>query len=170
MTDRLDHCARKRSFEAVVDERTRVLILGSLPGEQSLAQARYYAHPRNQFWRLIGEVIGVDLVTLAYPERLQALLDAHIGLWDVIASAERLGSLDGNIRSAAANDLAELATRLPALAAIGFNGAKAAALGTKQVVSKHAAIQMLALPSSSPAYTAPFGQKLEQWRKLRSFL
>lgn len=65
--------ARKSSFDAVVDERTRLLVLGSLPGEASLARSQYYAHPQNQFWRLIGAVVGRDLVALSYEERLRAL-------------------------------------------------------------------------------------------------
>jgi hypoxanthine-DNA glycosylase len=75
-----------------------LLVLGSLPGEESLAQGRYYAHPRNHFWTLIGAVIGRDLVALGYEARLAALLEAGVGLWDVVASATRRGSLDGAIR------------------------------------------------------------------------
>src|SRR5687768_16698899 len=99
----LKHC-----FPPVVDARTRLLVLGSLPGEESLARGQYYANPRNQFWRLIGAVIGADLAALAYPQRLEALLAAGVGLWDTVGSATRRGSLVGNIRLRDANDLAEL--------------------------------------------------------------
>ncbi|MFN3389918.1 MAG: DNA-deoxyinosine glycosylase, partial [Allosphingosinicella sp.] len=95
----------KRSFPPVVDANTRVLVLGSLPGEQSLARAQYYAHPRNHFWRLIGAVAGVELAALAYPERLEALRAARIGLWDTVGSARRTGSLDGAIRDHRPNAL-----------------------------------------------------------------
>ena len=81
----------KRSFPPVTDARTRLLVLGSLPGDRSLAAARYYAHPQNQFWRLMSAVIARDLVALPYEERLAALRDRRIGLWDVVASATRPG-------------------------------------------------------------------------------
>src|SRR3546814_9631689 len=83
---------RKRSFPPVVDQRTRLLILGSLPGEQSLAAGRYYANPRNQFWALVGDAIGVDLPALDYDARLHTLLDHRIGLWDSVGEAARVGS------------------------------------------------------------------------------
>src|SRR3954465_8529587 len=102
----------KRSFAPVADERTRVLVLGSLPGEESLARGQYYGNPRNHFWRLIGAVIGEALEPLAYEARLEHLLEAGVGLWDTIGSATRRGSLDGNIRSVEANRLAELVETL----------------------------------------------------------
>src|SRR4051812_23496243 len=85
---------RKHSFPPVVDRDVRLLVLGSLPGERSLAERRYYAHPQNQFWRLISAAADRDLVPLSYDDRLAALLGAHIGLWDVVASATRRGSTD----------------------------------------------------------------------------
>src|SRR3954467_7039323 len=142
----------KRSFPPVVDERTRVLVLGSLPGEESLARRQYYGNPRNHFWRLMSEVIGVDLVPLGYEERLAALLDAGVGLWDTVGAATRRGSLDGNIRDHQANALPELVARLPALRAVGFNGAKSAAVGMNQLAANDD-LALIALPSSSPAYT-----------------
>jgi TDG/mug DNA glycosylase family protein len=158
----------KRSFPPVADARTRVLVLGSLPGEESLARGRYYANPRNQFWRLIGEVIEVDLVPLDYDARLHLLLGAGVGLWDSVASATRRGSLDGNIRGHSPNRLADLAAALPALRAIGFNGGTAAALGMAQLAGSGAAL--VRLPSSSPAYTLPYRDKRDAWIALRAFL
>ena len=162
--DGLKHC-----FPPVTDARTRLLVLGSLPGEESLARGQYYANPRNQFWRLIGEAIGADLTKLPYEERLDALLAAGVGLWDTIGSATRRGSLDGAIRDPEANDLADLAASLPNLRAIGFNGGKSAALGTKHLADDPR-LTLIRLPSSSPAFTLPFESKAEQWRKLKSFL
>ena len=159
----------KRSFPPVADERTRVLVLGSLPGEESLARRQYYGNPRNHFWRLIGAVTGADLVPLAYQERLRALLDARVGLWDTVGAATRRGSLDGNIRDHQPNRLAELAARLPELRAIGFNGGKSAALGMKQL-GGDPRLALIALPSSSPAYTLSFEAKREAWLRLRAFL
>jgi len=158
----------KRSFPPVVDSTTRVLVLGSLPGEESLARQRYYANPRNQFWRLIGAVAGLDLEPLAYEARLEALLARGIGLWDTVGSATRQGSLDGNIRGIAPNPLPELVSELPALRAIGFNGGKSAALGMPQLVDR--GLALIPLPSSSPAYTLAFEAKLAEWRKLAVFL
>lgn len=119
----------KRAFDPVVDAQTRLLILGSLPGEASLAAGQYYAHPRNAFWRLMDGVTGRDISSLPYEDRLVALQDIGIGLWDVIASAERSGSLDSAIRSPDTADLRGLIARLPALHAVAFNGGKAARLG-----------------------------------------
>lgn len=158
--------ARHASFAPIVDERTETLILGSLPGAASLAAGRYYAHPRNQFWRLLGATIGVDLAALPYEDRLAALLRHRIGLWDVIADAERTGSLDAAIRDPATNDLAELADSLPALKAIGFNGGTAARLGIALLGVRSHMIRFVRLPSSSPAFTAAFEAKLLVWRTL----
>ncbi len=159
----------KRCFPPVVDERTRVLVLGSLPGEESLARRQYYGNPRNHFWRLMSEVIGRDLVPLAYEERLAALLEAGVGLWDTVGTATRRGSLDGNIRRHQANPLGELVAALPALRAVGFNGGKSASLGLAQLAGE-TRLALLPLPSSSPAYTLSFDAKLAVWLKLRAFL
>jgi hypoxanthine-DNA glycosylase len=159
----------KRSFPPVADARTRLLILGSLPGEESLARRQYYANPRNHFWRLIGAVIGKDLVALPYGARLEALLAAGIGLWDTVGAATRRGSLDGAIRGHFANDLAALAATLPDLRAVAFNGGKAAALGRPQLAGRPD-LALIPLPSSSPAYTLAFEEKLAAWRELEPYL
>lgn len=162
--------SRGRSFPPVVDARTRVLVLGSLPGARSLAAAQYYAHPQNGFWRLVGGVIGSDLQALAYPDRLAALLAHGVGLWDVIDEAERAGSLDAAIRAPRANDLVRLVARLPELRAIGFNGATAARLGRRALSGAPGGPALLDLPSSSPAYTRPLAVKAETWAALGGFL
>lgn len=160
--------AVKRGFPPVVDAATRVLILGSLPGEASLAAGQYYGNPRNAFWRLMERVLDAPLVALAYEDRLAALLGRGVGLWDVIAEAERPGSLDAAIRDPAANDLLALIETLPSLKVVAFNGGTAAKLGGKLVGDR---LPTLALPSSSPAHAArTFEQKLEAWRSLASFL
>ena len=161
--------AIKRSFAPVVDDETRLLLLGSLPGEESLAQLRYYAHPRNQFWLLMGAVIGRDLTPLDYPDRLHALLGAGVGLWDVVESASRRGSLDAAIRNHQPNRLAELAASLPKLAAIGFNGNTAARIGHAQLAGQ-SDLSLLTLPSSSPAFTIPLADKRLRWLELRPWL
>lgn len=159
---------RKAGFPAIVDANTRVLILGSLPGEASLALAQYYGNPRNAFWRLMESVLDTPLVPLAYEDRLAALLSRGVGLWDVIAEAERPGSLDAAIRDPAANDLLALVETLPALRVVAFNGGKAAKLGGQLIGDR---VETLALPSSSPAHaTLSFAAKAEVWGRLREWL
>lgn len=158
-----------QSFPPVVRPDCRLLILGSLPGAASLAAGRYYAHPRNRFWHLLGAVLETDLEAQPYETRLETLLAARIGLWDVVGAAHRPGSLDSAIRNAAANDLAALIAALPALRAIAFNGQKSHALGTRQLAG--IGLPLIRLPSSSPANASmPLAAKCDQWRALRRFL
>jgi hypoxanthine-DNA glycosylase len=160
---------RKSSFPPVVANDTRVLVLGSLPGETSLAARRYYAHPRNGFWHLIGTVIGKDLVSLDYEVRLAALLQAGIGLWDTVASARRQGSLDAALREVEHNRLVGLVTSLPELRAVAFNGAASAKVGMPQLVDT--GLALVPLPSSSPANAAmPLHEKEKLWGALGEFL
>lgn len=160
---------RSRSFPPAVRSDCRLLVLGSLPGQVSLAQAQYYAHPRNQFWRLIGAVIGQELVALPYPDRLATLHDHRIGLWDSVGSAVRPGSLDADIRDVATNDLAALADRLPGLRAAAFNGGTSWRLGARQLAGR--GLELLRLPSSSPAHAGrTFDEKLAEWLALRALL
>jgi TDG/mug DNA glycosylase family protein len=159
----------KSSFPPEAGPGTRVLILGSLPGEVSLARGQYYAHPRNQFWRLIGAVIDADLAGANYSVRLAALRRAGVGLWDVVKTANRVGSLDQHIRDHAPNPLADFAASLPRLAAVAFNGEKAWKIGAAQFQGDRPP-SLVRLPSSSPAHTAPFQQKAAAWTALRGFL
>lgn len=159
----------KRCFPPVVDANTRVLILGSLPGEMSLAQQQYYGNPKNRFWNLVGDAIGTDLIELDYAARLRALLYNHIGLWDVVAEARRMGSLDSRIRDHASNDLVALIDTLPNLHSIAFNGGTAAKLGTKALGERTDQYRLLRLPSSSPAHASvPYVEKLLAWKQIKS--
>ena len=160
---------RSVGFEPVVDARTRVLILGSLPGDASLKAAQYYAHPRNAFWPLIGGLLGEGLPALAYEDRLDRLRARGVGLWDVIASAERSGSLDVAIRSPEAADLRGLAAGLPHLRAVAFNGGLAAKLG-RRILADLEGIALIDLPSSSPAHAISLSAKAESWAILGDFL
>ena len=159
----MHHC-----FPPVTRAGTRLLLLGSLPGRISLERQQYYAHPQNQFWRLTGAVIGREIAALPYEARLEALLDAGIGLWDTVAAATREGSLDAAIRLHETSDLAALAATLPELRALGFNGGTSARIGRRQLGRTDLAL--LDLPSSSPAFTLPFPAKLERWMQLRLYL
>lgn len=156
----------KTNFDPVVDDRTRLLILGSLPGDASLRAGQYYGHPRNVFWRLIGGVIGCDLAALRYDDRLEALKAAGVGLWDVIARAERPGSLDAAIRNAEAADLRRLVSELPELRAVAFNGGTAARIGRRSLAGLEG-LGLFDLPSSSPAHAArSLEQKAAAWAVL----
>ncbi len=158
---------RKRCFPPVVDDEVRLLILGSLPGAASLLQAQYYAHRQNRFWHLLGDVTQTSLPTLAYADRLATLLAHGIGLWDVVAEAQRKGSLDSQIRDAEQNDLFTLLATLPQLQAIAFNGATAAKIGMKILGAQAARYQVFKLPSSSPAYTLAYAEKSVAWCQLK---
>lgn len=145
----------------VHDADTRILILGSFPSEASLRARQYYGHPRNQFWRLLGGVIGEPLQELSYAERLARVRAHRFGIWDVIASCERQGSLDSAIRDAAVNDFAALFGCSPRICRIAFNGGKAASY--RRLLAPLGK-EMSILPSSSPANASwSFERKQAAW-------
>lgn len=156
--------ARKRlkGFPPVLDARVRTLILGSFPSEASLAAGQYYAHPRNQFWRLLGAAIGEPLAELPYERRLKRVLAHRIGIWDVLDACEREGSLDSSIRRHRANDFARLKHLAPRLNRVVFNGGTA---GRYAREFGAAGFETRIAPSTSPAHAArSFDQKLALWR------
>jgi hypoxanthine-DNA glycosylase len=160
----------KASFPPVANAGARVLVLGSLPGEASLRQVQYYAHPQNQFWPLMGAVVDVDLASLDYAARVDALQAKGVALWDVVRQARRVGSLDVAIRDHQPNALADLASSLPRLRAIAFNGARAAQIG-RRTLGDEARWTLIDLPSSSPANASiRFEAKLTAWRALSPYL
>jgi hypoxanthine-DNA glycosylase len=148
----------------------RLFLLGSLPGDASLAAQRYYAHPTNQFWRLLGAAIAEDLHGLDYPARLARLAECRVGLWDVIASASRRGSLDQAIREAQNNQVGHLLHDFPDLRAIAFNGATAAGIGRKLIGEPPGHVALIDLPSSSAANTRAFAEKAAEWARIGEFL
>jgi double-stranded uracil-DNA glycosylase len=158
---------RKTSMARAGAERPALLILGSLPGEASLKAQRYYAHPQNQFWRLLGAALGEPLAELDYDQRLARLAARQVGLWDVVGEARRIGSLDGAIREVTANRLAEFVERQPQLRAIAFNGQTAAKIGRRALGDL--TLTLIDLPSSSPAYTLAFADKAARWSELANF-
>ncbi|KQN24007.1 MULTISPECIES: DNA-deoxyinosine glycosylase [unclassified Sphingomonas] len=160
----------KHSFPPVAAPDARLLVLGSLPGDRSLAAQRYYAHPQNQFWQLMSPVVGCDLTVLDYDDRLAALRVARVALWDVIGSARRAGSTDAAIADIEGNDLPALIATLPDLRAIGFNGSTALKYGRKLLGPDFADAQIVALPSSSPLHTVGLAAKLPAWTALAGFL
>ena len=160
----------KSGLPAIARPDARLFVLGSLPGDASLAARRYYAHPTNQFWRLLGSTIGEDLQALDYEQRLERLAQRRIGLWDVIASASRPGSLDQAIRSAEHNRIHHLLIDFPNLCAIAFNGSTSAAIGRKLIGEPPAHVALIDLPASSAANTRPFADKAATWSRLAEFL
>ena len=158
----------KQGMPPVGASDARLLILGSLPGDASLAAQAYYAHPTNQFWRLLGHAIGEQLAPLAYSVRLDRLAARGIALWDVVADATRTGSLDGAIRSARANPLAAFVASHAHLRAIAFNGRTAAILGRRALAGVAGPI-LIDLPSSSAAFTRPLSEKMVAWSPLGGF-
>jgi hypoxanthine-DNA glycosylase len=158
---------RRRGLAPVLARDTRVLILGSFPGEASLAAGQYYAHPRNHFWPILGAILGEPLDERSYAERLRRLRAHGIGLWDTIVACERAGSLDGAIRNAERAEVSRVHRACPALRVVCFNGQTAA---RAEVRWRAAGYATLALPSTSPAYTRPIADKLAAWRAIGAFL
>ena len=148
----------------------RLFILGSLPGDASLAARRYYAHPTNQFWRLLGAAIGEELQSIDYGARLERLAIRKVGLWDVIASAKRPGSLDQSIRDAAHNRVDHLLHDFIDLRAIAFNGTAAASAGRRLIGEPRKPLTLIDLPSSSAANTTAYEHKARRWAELAQFL
>jgi len=153
-------------FPLIMQPDAQLLFMGSFPGEASLAAQQYYAHPRNQFWRLLSAVLNEDLASLPYEARLRTLAQHRIGLWDVIIACERKGSLDSSIRRPQVADLSVLIEGFPELQTIAFNGKTAGRFAPQ---FEDAGWRTVVLPSSSPANAQlSFDQKLVKWRTLLS--
>ncbi len=157
-------------FPAVEPKRARVLILGTLPSAESIRQGQYYAHPRNAFWPIMGELCGAGR-ELPYAARLRKLAAQGVMLWDVLQAAQRPGSLDSAIhpRRLAPNAIPELLARHPELETIAFNGGPAEALFRRHVAKacgdRLAGVELVRLPSTSPAHASrTCAQKLAAWR------
>lgn len=159
----------KVGFVPVADERARLFILGSLPGDRSIALQQYYGHPTNHFWMLVGALIDEPLRDLPYAERLRRLLAHGIGLWDVFHAAHRQGSGDTAIREGRHNALQDLAAQYPNLRAIAFNGGTAAREG-RRYFADGGLLTLIDLPSSSAANTIGLEAKLAAWKRLTSFI
>jgi len=164
----------EHGFAAVTEASARILILGSMPGRKSLDEQRYYAHPRNAFWPIMGALFDFDAI-LPYAQRLKCLTDNQIALWDVAQHCIRPGSLDAHIRDAQANDFGAFLSAHAHIHTIFFNGRKAEELFRKLVLpglaNKHANIECHTLPSTSPAHASMHqSDKLAAWRIILSFL
>lgn len=157
-------------FPPIAGSDACILILGSLPGQRSIAEQQYYAHPQNVFWRIMEELLGING---GYDDRCEQLVKNRIALWDVLHSSLRPGSMDANIRlhSARANDFGTFLSAHSEIRLIAFNGRKAEELFKKfaNIEAAGEFIRRASLPSTSSAYAAlPFSDKLARWRQVIS--
>jgi len=167
-TTKHDEC-----FPPIARRDAEVLILGSLPGRKSLEMQQYYAHPQNAFWKLITQILGAEW-PLPYTRRVETLTAHRIALWDVLAAAERPGSLDSSIvhASALANDFAAFYRAHPQIRRVYFNGRKAEELYCRFVLPRLSAefahLRYVSMPSTSPAHAGmTFAKKLERWKSIK---
>lgn len=156
---------KKESFGPLADGDTEILILGSMPGERSLAAGEYYGHPQNRFWKVVAALVGEE-APIEYDDKKAMLLRSGIGLWDVARRARRRGSLDSDIRDVEPNDIAGFIAAHRRLRLIAFNGKTPEALHDR-FFRRVAGIEYVSLPSTSPANAAfSLERLLEKWRKI----
>lgn len=155
---------RIHGYPPVIGADSRVLIVGSMPSVESLAQGFYYAHPRNAFWRILSDVFGAPL-PVTIEDKKHLILENRLALWDVYASCERKGSLDSAIRNGEINDFSNVFRTYPFIRAVLANGGEAYRAFPKAAAGNCAVIRM---PSTSPAFTMPYSEKLFQWKQALS--
>lgn len=167
---------QKTSFTYKVKSNAKVLILGSMPGDVSIAAVEYYAHPRNLFWDFMQQLLGVPR-ELDYEERLELLQDKGVALWDVLGACKRSGSLDSNIEAGSeqANDIPALLQQYSNIKAICFNGQKAYASFKRHILKSHSKLEeqydLIPLPSTSPANASVrIEDKLSAWKQILEYL
>ncbi|MGC9184807.1 MAG: DNA-deoxyinosine glycosylase [Thiomonas sp.] len=152
-----------RGLAPIVHPGCRLLVLGSFPGQASLQAQQYYAHPRNQFWPLVGDLFGLDLMRLPYALRIEVVRERGLGIWDVYAQCRRAGSLDSAIVDAQPNDLPGLIVRLPALRLVAHNGSESA---RAMRITRSLGVEVCRLPSTSPANASwSLERKRAAWRE-----
>ncbi len=153
----------KQSFSPILPENPTILILGSLPGDLSIAEHQYYAHPQNRFWKILFHLFDEPFST-DYHKRKDLLIKNHIALWDVCSSAIRKGSMDVDIKEVSPNTILQLLVEYPTIRRVFFNGQKAASLFDRHLERKPD-ILFQTLPSTSPANAQfNFSRLLEQWK------
>lgn len=159
---------RISSFPPFIDEKSKILILGSIPGVKSLEKQQYYAHPQNKFWKIIFELFSEEF-TEDYSVRINILKKNHIAIWDVIDSCERKGSLDSEIKNEEANQIEKLLENYPNIKAVFCNGGKSYK-NLQKLLGKNFKIPIHLLPSTSPLHTISFERKFEDWKKVLDYL
>lgn len=157
------------SFPPIINNESKILILGSIPGVKSLEMQQYYAHPQNKFWKIICGLFHEELTT-DYAERIKILEKHHIALWDVIDTCERKGSLDSEIRNEEANKIGELLHIYPNIKAIFCNGQKSYK-NLQKILPKDFHLPIIVLPSTSPAHASlRYEEKLKSWKMVLNYL
>lgn len=156
------------SFPPIIDNNSKILILGSIPGIKSLEKQQYYGHPQNKFWKIIFELFN-EKFTEDYTERIAVLKKNNIALWDVIDSCERKGSFDSEIKNEEANQIPELLELYPKIQAIFCNGGKSYK-NLQKILGKNFRIPIILLPSTSPLHTVSFEKKFEDWKKISDYI
>lgn len=151
---------KKQGFPPVIDENTEILILGSLPGDVSIRKHQYYGHPGNDFWRLLGSIIGEDLQSMNYQNRLETLKRNKIGLWDVFKAGKREGSEDTKIKDEEINQFSMLKDMTPNLKLVLFNGKKS---GGYEPILRAIGYETKVLPSSSGANRRSLKNRKSEW-------
>ena len=156
----------KQSFPPIIPQDANLLILGSLPGDLSIARNEYYAHPQNRFWKVLFTLFEKPFSS-NYSDRIQLLKEHHIALWDVCGSAYRPGSMDTAITAVIPNSIPQLLAETPTIEKIFFNGNKAKILFEKSFADQiH--VQSFTLPSTSPANAQFTLEKLlDRWKIIR---
>jgi len=161
--------ARIEGFPPISRADSRILILGSMPSRESLAQQQYYAHPRNAFWPIMCDFFAITAPD--YPSRTEQVLRHGVAIWDVLKACFRTTSLDSDIddRTIVTNDFLQFFSCHPRISRVYFNGAKAESVYLKHVLAKLPAVApspaLFRLPSTSPAHAGmSLEQKKEAWR------
>jgi hypoxanthine-DNA glycosylase len=179
MTERLPSTKegglRKRGLEPIIDKNSRVLVLGTLPGDVSLRCVQYYANPKSQFWTILSAVYR-EVLAVDYSSKLLFLRKKRIALWDVLQRADREGSLDRDIANGEPNDFSRLLGQYPSVKAIAFNGTKARRLFLLHVESRLGSemletLRLVSLPSTSATpgrHVLPLDEKIEKWKVIAS--
>ena len=153
----------KIGLAPIIDNSTRILILGSLPSDESIRKQQYYGNPSNDFWRLISEVIGENITALDYGARIRKIQEHEIGLWDMYSTGEREGSMDSNIKNEERNDFSNLKSIAPFLRLVCFNGKKA---GEFEELFRECGVETKVLPSSSGANRRDAKKRLLEWMSI----
>jgi double-stranded uracil-DNA glycosylase len=164
--------SRVQSFPPIVSERSKVLILGTMPGERSLKTGQYYAHPQNAFWYIMGELFGAG-PSMPYEKRVEILQSVGVAVWDVLQAASRPGSLDASIREVVANDFPTFFAKHPNITHVFFNGSKAQKLFQRYVLPTLTIDRRryTLLPSTSTAYAAIRPEaKVQAWSVMTNVL
>lgn len=153
-----------KSFAPVIDERTRILILGTMPGEASLKAGEYYGHKQNAFWKIMARRFNGGREWVDYADKISCLCRNGVGLWDNLKYCSREGSLDSDIKNPQPNDLAALLAKYPGVRKLLFNGKKSYEFFRRFQAPLLERYAFAVMPSTSPANATVSGEeKYRQW-------